>query len=381
MFGGANIEFFLHMQDYFPGFLKFALMNSCADKSLFKLLVNWYSQNKRPLPWRETANPYHIYISEIVFQQTRIDQGISYYNSIIDKYPDFISLSKAGEKDFLNIWQGLGYYSRAHNILKAAAIIAEKYSGKLPNDYNKLLELPGIGPYTAAAIASIAFGLPCPVVDGNVKRVISRLRCIGIPLDKTGLTNEIQEDLNQQIHHFNPSDFNQALMELGALVCTPANPDCSGCPVNKYCCAFKTGTTEKYPVKAVTKTKPSVFINYYVVFSNDKKDSLYMVQRENEKIWKGLYEFPCRESAESEASVNTVEPIFPTDFPFEQSKLVYSANHVLTHRMIHASFYETVFKNKVPPHWIKIPVSRVSSMPVHRLIQLYLEHSQKSKNK
>jgi len=348
-------------------------MNSHLDINVFEHLINWYRQNKRPLPWRKNINPYHIYISEIVFQQTRIDQGISYFNNIIDKYPDFISLSEAREKDFLNVWQGLGYYSRAHNILKAASIIAEKYNGELPADYKKLLSLPGIGPYTAAAIGSIAFGLPYPVVDGNVKRVISRLRCIGIPIDKNELTNEIQDLLNQQIHHFDPSDFNQSLMELGALVCTPANPACPHCPVRKFCCAFKSESVDKYPVKAAKKTKPVVAISYYIVFCNNKKDAFYMVRRDYEKIWKGLYEFPCIETDESEASVNNTELQFPSDFSFGRAQPVFRTNHVLTHRFIRASFFEIVYSKKVPARWIKVRVSEAHSMPVHRLIQEYLE--------
>lgn len=348
-------------------------MNPRPDISLFKHLINWYRQNKRPLPWRKYADPYHIYISEIVFQQTRIDQGISYFNNIIGKYPDFISLSKAHEKDFLNVWQGLGYYSRAHNILKAASIIAEKYDGELPSEYDKLLSLPGIGPYTAAAISSIAFGLPIPVVDGNVKRVISRIRCIGIPTDKIELTNEIQDFLNQHIHHFDPSDFNQSLMELGALVCTPANPSCPDCPVKKFCGALKSNSVEKYPVKAAKKTKPAVFINFYIIFCNDKKDAFYMVRRDSEKIWKGLYEFPCIETDESEASVNSTEQQFPAGFPLDHAQPVFRTNHVLTHRLIRASFFETVYNKKVPAHWIKVPVSEAHTMPVHRLIQECLE--------
>lgn len=379
MFGGANIEFFLHMQVYFPGFLKFALMKNNSDKTVFDLLIKWYWQHKRPLPWRKIINPYHIYISEIVFQQTRIDQGILYYKNIIQKYPDFDSLAAANEKDFLNVWQGLGYYSRAHNMLKAAAIISQHHHGQLPADYNLLLTLPGIGPYTAAAIASIAFNLPHPVIDGNVKRVISRIRCIGIPSDKTELAKKIQDILNNQIQHFNPSDFNQALMDFGAMVCTPSKPSCKSCPINNFCCAFKNSTVEKFPVKKAAKTKPIVYINYYVVFSNNKKDCFYMLQRNDEKIWKGLYEFPCVEQTNSEASVNLSPKIFPSSFAFNNAQSVFQTSHILTHRNINASFLEIVFNKNIPSTWIKVKVSEAHTMPVHRLIQQYLEqmHQQK----
>lgn len=327
------------------------------------------------MPWRSTNDPYHIYISEIVFQQTRIDQGLQYYESIIKKYPDFKALSKAGEKDFLSIWQGLGYYSRAHNVLKTAGIVANKWDGQLPGSYTDLQSLPGIGPYTAAAIASIAFGQPCPVVDGNVKRVMSRLFCMEIPLDKQALTKEIEQILNKHIIHHDPSGFNQSLMELGALVCTPANPSCSGCPLKKYCCAFRKNSISLYPVKAPAKARPTAIIHYYVIFPDNDRTSFYMVPRVNEKIWRGLYEFPFIEDENAEVKISSSLCDFPAGFSRAKAKDVFSASHELSHRQIKATFHEIVFRGAVPSQWEKISFSQARTIAVHKLIQSYLVNS------
>lgn len=324
------------------------------------------------MPWRATNNPYHIYISEIVFQQTRIDQGLKYYQAIIKKYPGFIALSKAGENDFLSIWQGLGYYSRAHNVLRTAAIVANEWGGRLPETFNDLKSLPGIGPYTAAAIASIAFGQPCPVVDGNVKRVMSRLFCIEIPVDKSALTAEIEQILNRHISHHQPADFNQSLMELGALVCTPANPECNNCPLQKHCCAFSKNSMSRFPVKAQPKVRPKAIIHYFVIFADTERTSFYMIPRNNEKIWKGLYEFPYIEDNKAEVKINSAPCDFPAAFPFKKAQNVYTANHELSHRQIKASFHEIDFSGTVPPHWEKISLSKARKIPVHKLIQSYL---------
>jgi len=338
----------------------------------FKILVDWYLLNKRPLPWRSPVIPYHIYIAEIVFQQTRIEQGLNFYNNIIERYPNFESLAEAKEKDFLKIWQGLGYYSRAHNILRTAKIIAQEYNGELPASYKLLASLPGIGPYTAAAIASIAFGQPFPVVDGNVKRVISRLFCLNSPIDKPTLTSEIQNLLGERIIHFNPSDFNQSLMDLGSMVCTPAKPDCHNCPLEKHCCAFMNHSIDKFPVKAAPKTKQVVFIQYYIVFTDKRKQSFYLVQRSNEKIWKGLFEFPCIITDASGTVVHSNPSAFPAMFPFSKAIQTFSCSHNLTHRQIKATFYEIEYAGTAPEHWQKTNIKEAMTIPVHRMIQQYL---------
>jgi len=350
-------------------------MNHPPATDIFKILIKWYLTNKRDLPWRQTTLPYHIYMSEIIFQQTRIDQGLPYFKNIIRRYPDISSLASASETDFLNLWQGLGYYSRAHNVLKAARIMADKYQGNVPDSFEKLIELPGIGPYSAAAIASIAFGQPCPVVDGNVKRVIGRLLALKIPVDKPELTTTIHQFLQSAIHAFSPSDFNQSLMELGALVCTPANPDCTNCPLAKYCKAHSMNKTDLFPVKAVKKEKPLVTLNYYIVFANKQKTSFYLVQRNMENLWKGFYEFPGR--SDSDLIQLSGESAFPDKFPFIKAKKVLQITHMLTHRKLNVQFFETVFTGAVPDYWMLHRADSRLDVPVHKIIQAYLNRSQK----
>ncbi len=348
-------------------------MNKSASAPIFKTLIHWYLTNKRELPWRQTALPYHIYLSEIIFQQTRIDQGLQYYKKIIRQYPDINSLANASETDFLNLWQGLGYYSRAHNALKAARIMAQKYAGHVPESYEQLIELPGIGPYTAAAIASIAFGQPCPVVDGNVKRVISRLLALQTPVDKPELTSTIHAFLQESIHSCNPSDFNQALMEFGALVCTPANPQCTGCPLHKYCKAYISGKTHLFPVKAAKKEKPVVALQYYIVFADKQKSSFYLVQRNMENLWKGFYEFPGR--SDSDLIQLSGDTSFPKKFPFTKAEKVLQTTHILTHRKLNVQFFEIIFTGSVPDDWILQPAEQKLKLPVHKIIQEYLSHN------
>lgn len=376
VFGGANIEFFSQLQFYF--FVLCALLLlwfSMNDDSFFEPLVRWYSSDARQLPWRITNNPYHIYISEIVFQQTRIDQGLSYYNRIISQYPDIVSLAAAAEDDFLQIWQGLGYYSRAHNLLKAARMIVDDFDAQIPSDIDDLQRLPGVGPYTAAAIASIAFCKSTPVVDGNVKRVISRLFCIDEAINSRKFGDVVLSILNKHIHFHNPSFFNQSLMEVGALICKPANPDCPNCPMKHVCCAFKNAIPEEFPVKGAPTARKKVFLHYAFLSSDLEMKDLYLVKRNHNGIWKGLYELPGYQSDNSEASMlDFINAGFPKDAVPGLIEPGLVITHQLTHRILEANVYVGRFSGPLPDSWLLVELENLRNYPFHRLMQKILKH-------
>src|SRR5690554_730198 len=220
-------------------------------------LILWYLKNKRNLPWRNTTNPYYIWLSEVILQQTRVNQGLEYYLRFIDEYPNVKRLSNAKEDDILKMWQGLGYYSRARNLHAAAKYITNELDGAFPTTYKEILKLKGVGPYTAAAISSFAFKLPHAVVDGNVNRVLSRVFNIDTPINSTQGKKQFQEIADACLSHSQPDIYNQAIMELGATICKPTNPDCENCPLLYKCISRKENTISLRPVK-IKATKPVV---------------------------------------------------------------------------------------------------------------------------
>ena len=216
----------------------------------------WYRRNGRALPWRETDSPYHIWVSEIMAQQTRIDTVIPYYERFLKRFPSVDSLARADLQSVLKLWEGLGYYSRARNLHRAAGVVMSDYHGELPRDYETLQTLPGLGPYTAAAVASFAFGEKVPVVDGNVLRVFTRFFGIDTDIRKPSTRNAIFDHLSPAIRTVDPGDFNQGIMELGALVCTPKSPDCAACPLRKDCTALRDDRVDELPVKSPAAKVP-----------------------------------------------------------------------------------------------------------------------------
>ncbi|TXC81810.1 A/G-specific adenine glycosylase [Luteibaculum oceani] len=266
-------------------------MKSHSNLNFSSTLCSWYLKNKRDLPWRSSKNPYNVWLSEIILQQTRVEQGMPYYFRFIELFPTVYDLAKAPEETVLRAWQGLGYYSRARNLRKCAQMVVEKFHGEFPGNYQSLLSLPGIGPYTAAAIASICFGQQKAVVDGNVIRVITRLFAIDEDAT-TGTTQKIiQERADSLLENETPGNHNQAMMELGSLICKPKNPDCPNCPVSDYCESKLDGKAESRPLKLKkTKVKDRV-INYFAYI--DSNDMLLVKKRTNKKdIWFGMYDFP-----------------------------------------------------------------------------------------
>ncbi|MEL7585677.1 MAG: A/G-specific adenine glycosylase [Prolixibacteraceae bacterium] len=256
-------------------------------------VLRWYAICKRDLPWRETKDPYAVWLSEIILQQTRVDQGLSYYLRFLEKYPTVAALAKANEDDILKLWQGLGYYSRARNLHATARMVTDTYGGAFPSGYDELIRLKGIGEYTAAAIASISFNQPHAVVDGNVYRFLSRLYGISTPIDTPRGKKEFSLLANTLIDRKNPGEYNQAVMEFGALCCTPKKPGCSSCIFSNRCVALQTAMTDQYPVKAGKQKIRLRFFNYLLISDHDH---IFIRKRIENDIWKNLYEFPLIET-------------------------------------------------------------------------------------
>ena len=257
-----------------------------------KLILKWYDKNKRNLPWRKTKNPYKIWISEIILQQTRMQQGVLYYNKFISRFPNLKSLAKSDEKDVLLLWQGLGYYSRARNLHSTAKYIYNELDSDFPETYENLLKLKGIGDYTASAIASICFEKKHPVLDGNVFRIISRIFEIYNPIDVSESRKIFKKKALDIMPKKRFGDYNQALMDFGSIVCKPVSPLCTSCEISSLCVAFRKNTVTKLPVKSKKIKVKKLFFDYFLIRNNKK----YLIERINEGIWKNLYQFPAHTS-------------------------------------------------------------------------------------
>lgn len=342
------------------------------------LIENWYHTHGRKLPWREGRNPYHIWISEIILQQTRVEQGSSYYLNFIKTFPDIFFLAEADIDVVLNSWQGLGYYSRARNLHSTAKEIVEKYQGLFPKDYNDLIKLKGIGPYTAGAILSMAYDQKIPAIDGNVKRIISRLFLITEDINSPASTKRIKEIVELLLEKAKPADFNQALMDLGSMVCKPRQPDCDHCPLKWKCEALKAGKQNDLPVLSKNKKIRNRFFYFLVL---DDGWNTYISKRTGNDIWKLLYQFPLIESdkAISEALLlEDIEKELETN-KFEIIHTTSEIRHKLSHQNITARFLHIkpkssffMFKNEST---IKINKKSINEYPVPKLIENYLEET------
>lgn len=340
----------------------------------YKELCEWYKINKRDLPWRESKNPYYTWISEVILQQTRVAQGLPYYYDFIDKFPTVQHLASASEGDILIVWQGLGYYSRARNLHQGAKDIVKNLNGNLNQPPNVLLKIKGIGPYTANAIASLTYDYPVPVVDGNVYRVISRFFGIEEPVPSEKARKIFTEILLPILEHVKPSDFNQGLMELGALICSPTSPKCENCPLSGSCFAFKKNSINRFPVK-LKKKKPQKQFLYYLVFESVKGKTV--ITKRTKGTWIGLHEFPLLDSSES---IEVLELTKTIENEFDTKVLsiekVYECKHQLTHRSINASFLKIKFSN-LPTFknliTFEIELDEIHLFPVHRLMKKYLD--------
>ncbi len=341
------------------------------------LLHNWYNVNKRDLPWRNTTDPYLIWISEVILQQTRVNQGLEYYNRFVERFPNVLELAKAEEDEVLKYWQGLGYYSRARNLHKAAKQISVKFNGQFPAKHNDILELAGIGDYTAAAITSLAYNQPYAVVDGNVYRVLSRLFGISTPIDTGKGKKEFSELAQSLISKTEPAIHNQAMMEFGALQCVPSSPDCTNCPFQSVCQAFATNKVPDLPVKQ-HKTKTSVrYFNYLFI---RHEDNTYLQKRTAKDVWQNLFEFPLIEANKlldfKELTENdTFKRIFSGIETVELTEKMNPIKHILSHRVIIAQFITLNISdcNNELDKLISVPLSDIDEYAVSRLMELFLE--------
>ena len=333
-------------------------------------MIAWYEIHKRNLPWRDTENPYLIWVSEIILQQTRVVQGLDYYRRFVEAYPDILSLAHADIDDVLKIWQGLGYYSRARNMHAAAKYLVREHQGIFPASYDGLITIKGIGDYTASAIASLAFGQAVPVIDGNVNRVIARLYGIQQPVNKPEGQKEIRACAEKMMVRDEPATYNQAIMEFGALQCVPKNPDCDGCVLNRSCVAFRNGMVNVLPVKLKTTKIATRYFHYLYVRLGNRT---FIRRRTAGDIWTGLYEFPLIETA---AETGLDELILHPDWQsyFEgQAPLVESVSsevlHRLTHRVLKIKFYKiTVNQPICGQDFVEIPEDNVHLYAVPKVI-------------
>jgi A/G-specific adenine glycosylase len=343
---------------------------------LQEALLEWYSVHKRDLPWRISTDPYRVWLSEIILQQTRVDQGLEYYRKLTARYPDVNSLAASSEDELLKHWQGLGYYSRARNLLLAAKMIRDELDGKFPASREQLSLLPGIGPYTSAAIASIAFSEPVAAVDGNVLRVLSRLFAVSLPIDSPGGRKSIEKLAADLLVMHDPGTFNQALMEFGALQCTPAKPRCENCPLKEFCAARLLDLIDQLPVKSGKTKQRKRYFNYLVVRT---PEGVFLQKRLAKDIWEGLYEFPLIETsqiADLKDIMNSAEwKQFIGNTDIQLAEVHGPVVHQLSHQQIHTVFYELFVKKPGRAdtgNLLCVQEDQLAGYPVPVLLERYL---------
>lgn len=339
-------------------------------------VIDWYGNNKRDLPWRNTSDPYIIWLSEVILQQTRVDQGLPYFHRFAERFPSVSAFASANEDEVLKLWQGLGYYSRGRNMHQTAQIVMEEHAGYFPSRYDQLIKLKGIGEYTAAAISSFSANEAKAVVDGNVFRMLSRYFGITDPINTGQAKKKFTELANSLIDPSRAALSNQAIMEFGALLCKPKNPDCGSCPLRPGCEAYKTDMVSVLPVKIKKQAVRERYFNYIVALNNEK---VVFSKRGAGDIWQNLYEFPLIEATEliSPAEL-TCLPAF-TELFGEKAAVYHSYTpkvHVLSHQKLHSRFFfvsnaGTVLTDR--PHWFFTETELLKSFATPKLIFAFLE--------
>lgn len=337
-----------------------------------RIIYEWYANNKRLLPWRDTRQPYSIWVSEVILQQTRVDQGLDYYYRFLENFPTVFHLAQSSEQQVLSVWKGLGYYSRARNMHATAKMVVDKFDGFFPSNYNDLIVLRGIGPYTAAAVASICGNEPVPVVDGNVIRVFSRIFGLHEPVGSSQGYKKVYQKSLEFIDSHDPGTYNQAVMEFGALLCKPRQPICNECIFQKDCFAYNNNMVTELPVPKGASLKRERFFNYLIFQKPD--GSLLMQKRIENDIWKNLWEFPLIEDKRLLSPSEVKHSLLEAD----KGKLVPApkdVRHILTHQVIHARYF---YVDKLPANtealvWQHKPLE--FGLPVSRMIEKFLETS------
>ena len=336
------------------------------------ILSQWYAINKRDLPWRSTVNPYYIWLSEIILQQTRVNQGLPYYLKFIDAFPAVADLANADEDLVLKLWQGLGYYSRARNLQFSAKLILSEFGGNFPDNHADILKLKGVGSYTAAAISSFSFGLPFAVLDGNVIRVLSRVFGIQTPFDTTAGKKQFQKLAQELLDKKNPAEYNQAIMEFGALQCVPKSPKCNDCPIVNDCIAFNTNTVSLLPVKSKKLKVKNRFLHFLVINKNNE----VLIGKRKSGIWQGLYEFPFLEFDENLNEKSVLKSPLWINFFKDSVKQISSISevyiHKLSHQKIHAKFWEIDVNSFRSSDFKIVKCNELQKYPVSSLIEKYL---------
>lgn len=337
------------------------------------ILLTWYILNKREFPWRNTKNPYFIWLSEIILQQTKTQQGLPYYLKFIKAFPKISDLAQAKEDKILKLWQGLGYYSRARNLHSTAKYIVENHDGVFPKNYNDILQLKGVGSYTAAAIASFSFGLPYAVLDGNVIRVLGRLFGIDAPYDTASGKNIYMNLAQDLLDKKNPADYNQAIMDFGASQCVPKSPKCISCPFNLDCVAYTTNSIQLFPVKSKRMKVRKRFLNYLLI---QNKDAIILGKR-TEGIWKGLYDLPFIEYLNQKPEELVVISKQWSDFFKKSNYKIQTVSdefaHKLSHQHIYAKFWLVSVDNFELEKYSFISKSQLNMYPISRLTDKFFK--------
>ncbi|QIL39709.1 A/G-specific adenine glycosylase [Pedobacter sp. HDW13] len=338
-------------------------------------LINWYLINKRDLPWRHTNDAYTIWLSEVILQQTRVEQGLPYFNKFLENFPTVTDFANATEARVLKLWQGLGYYSRGRNMHATAQIVVNNYRGIFPNLHDELIKLKGIGEYTAAAISSFSSGEARAVVDGNVFRVLSRYYGIHTPINSPAGKKEFYALANELLYQKDPALYNQAIMEFGAMQCKPKSPNCNICPLVQSCYAFKKEQVNTLPVKIGKIKQKHRYINYFVCVENDQ---ILVKERQAGDIWQHLYDFPSLETAEGSGINDTafLEAVKSVFGEAVELTLVSTKKHLLTHQIIHVQFFALKnyifnFKKQKELNWVSF--DKLDELPQPKVIHDFIQ--------
>ncbi|MCJ8164791.1 A/G-specific adenine glycosylase [Pontibacter sp. E15-1] len=353
-----------------------------AHASFPHTLLQWYGRHKRDLPWRDTTDPYRIWLSEVILQQTRVAQGLPYYQKFVDTYPTVQQLAAAPQDEVLRLWQGLGYYSRARNMHHTAKIVTDDLGGHFPNNYAGLLRLKGVGSYTAAAIAAFAFKEQVAVLDGNVFRVLARVFGLSDDIAAPASRKVFQQLADTLVPADAPDRYNQAIMEFGAIQCTPVMPDCLFCPLQQSCFAFTHGMVQELPVKAKAKAARPRYFHYLVL---EHAGRFYMRKRLEGDIWQGLYDFYLYESAHKDLPLEALVPeLQHAGLTLDTAQLQPPAKdyrHLLSHQRITARFYRIHLKAPLPEKVLQearlalYSVKEIEELPKPILINSYLQNA------
>jgi len=340
-------------------------------------LINWYLINKRDLPWRHTNDAYTIWLSEVILQQTRVEQGLPYFNRFLENFPTVTDFAHATEAKVLKLWQGLGYYSRGRNMHATARIVVQDYGGIFPNLHDELIKLKGIGEYTAAAISSFSSGEARAVVDGNVFRVLSRFYGLATPINSPAGKKEFYALANDLLYKEDPALYNQAIMEFGAIQCKPKSPNCGICPLSQDCYAFNYDQVNALPVKIRKAAQKHRYLNYFICFEDDR---VLIRERQAGDVWQHLYDFPSIETTQQyewkdSLFIDQVKSVFGNHAEFS---LISAKKHVLTHQIIHVQFFALKnyifnFNKQKELNWVSL--NKLDELPqpkvIHDFVQEY----------